>query len=114
MRHEQALWLGVEGAWPQRRGEALERSPRAGLGRGKRLLVALLIALGGWQFGHGAWIQAKAWLAQVLIAQAWQRVLAGEVHAKPWPWADTWPVARLSVPSLGIERYVLEGKKKNC
>ena len=109
MRHEQALWLGVEGAWPQRRGEALERSPRAGLGRGKRLLVALLIALGGWQFGHGAWIQAKAWLAQVLIAQAWQRVLAGEVHAKPWPWADTWPVARLSVPSLGIERYVLEG-----
>ena len=25
------------------------------------------------------------------------------------PWADTWPVARLTVPRLGIERYVLAG-----
>ena len=32
-----------------------------------------------------------------------------EKQAKPWPWADTWPVARLSVPRLGVERYVLEG-----
>ena len=109
MRPEQALWLGVEGAWLDSRGEARAGPPRAEPGRGKRLLVALLVALGGWQFGHGAWIQAKAWLAQGLIARAWQRTLAGEAHAKPWPWADTWPVARLSVPSLGIERYVLEG-----
>ena len=28
---------------------------------------------------------------------------------KPWPWADTWPVARLVVPSLGIDQIVLEG-----
>jgi len=78
----------------------------------RRLLLVLavaLLALGSWQLGRGAWIQAKAWTAQLLIAQAWQRTLAGEHHAKPWPWADTWPVARLSVPSLGIVRYVLEG-----
>jgi len=109
MRPEQALSLGAEGAWPDSRGEAPGRCAHAAPGRAKRLFIALLIALGGWQFGHGAWIQAKAWLAQVLIAWAWQHVLAGEVHAKPWPWADTWPVARLTVPSLGIERYVLEG-----
>ena len=69
----------------------------------------LLIALGSWQFGRGAWIQAKAWVAQGLIASAWSRTLRGETEAKPWSWADTWPVARLSVPRLGVERYVLAG-----
>lgn len=74
------------------------------------LYVALLLfALGGWQVGHGVWIQAKAWLAQGLIAQAWSRSLQDQSPAKPWAWADTWPVARLTVPRLGVERYVLAG-----
>lgn len=72
-------------------------------------LTALLLAVGAWQVGAGVWIQAKAWAAQALIARAWSRTLEGEVRVKPWPWADTWPVARLSVPRLGIERYVLAG-----
>src|SRR5882762_7872122 len=73
------------------------------------VFIALLVALGTWELGRGAWIQAKAWLAQSLIAHAWTRTLSGERQAKPWPWADTWPVARLTVPRLGIERYVLAG-----
>jgi sortase A len=109
MRRERELCLGVECAWPGAPRDIPFRAPRAGLARVRLLLVALLLALGGWQFGRGAWIQVKAWLAQALSAQAWQRALAGESRAKPWPWADTWPVARMSVPSLGIERYVLEG-----
>ena len=72
-------------------------------------LAVLLLAGGAWQLGDGLWIQAKARLAQALIAQAWSRTLQGEARAKPWPWADTWPVARLSVPRLGVERYVLAG-----
>jgi len=103
---ERELCLGVECAWPAARREAPRR---ARAGRMRILLIATLLAVGGWQFAHGAWIQAKAWLAQILIARAWQRTLAGESHVKPWPWADTWPVARMSVPSLGIERFVLEG-----
>jgi sortase A len=75
----------------------------------KIALAALLLVAGAWQAGQGAWIQVKAWLAQVLIRQAWSRTLDGEAQAKPWPWADTWPVARLSVPRLGVERYVLAG-----
>lgn len=75
----------------------------------KSLVTVLLLAIGAWQLGEGLWIQAKAWLAQALIARAWSRTLEGEARAKPWPWADTWPVARLSVPRLGIERYVLAG-----
>jgi sortase A len=103
---ERELCLGVECAWPEGGGAA---APRPRPGRVRFTLIATLLAIGGWQFAHGARIQAKAWLAQILIARAWQRTLAGEPHVKPWPWADTWPVARMSMPSLGIERYVLEG-----
>ena len=77
--------------------------------RGFATLGALLLVLGAWQLSDGLYIQAKAWLAQELIERAWTRTLAGEQRAKPWPWADTWPVARLVVPRLGVERYVLEG-----
>lgn len=71
--------------------------------------AVLLLALGAWQLTEGLWIQGKAWAAQALIARAWQRTLEGEARAKPWPWADTWPVARLIVPRLDLERYVLAG-----
>ena len=69
----------------------------------------VVLVLGAWQLGQGAWIQAKAWLAQGLIAHAWSSTLDGARDVKPWRWADTWPVAKLSVPRLGIERFVLAG-----
>ena len=93
---------GAECAWPAVRVAAGRSWPW------QSLALALLL-IGALQFGHGAWIQAKAWLAQELIARAWLRTLKGETEVKPWPWADTWPVARLSVPALAIERYVLAG-----
>ena len=98
---------GTECAWPASRAETMRSWPW------KSLALALLL-IGALQFGRGAWIQAKAWLAQELIAHAWARTLKGESEVKPWPWADTWPVARLSVPSLGIERYVLEGASSSA
>jgi sortase A len=72
-------------------------------------LIVCLLALGGWQLGEGSWIYAKAGLAQHLLQRAWSRTLAGETGVKPWPWADTWPVARLIVPSQHIDQIVLEG-----
>ena len=67
----------------------------------------LLGALALWQIGMGLWIPAKAWLAQVLIARAWEQAMASGRPAPPWPWADTSPVARLLVPRLGIDQIVL-------
>lgn len=69
----------------------------------------LLLALGGAQLGWAGWIHAKALLAQVLLARAWADTLEGARAVKPWPWADTYPVARLRVPALGIEQIVLSG-----
>jgi sortase A len=72
-----------------------------------RLAVVALAAIGVWQVGSGAYIHAKAWLAQQLIASAWARTLEGEREVKPWPWADTWPVARLKVAERAVDLYVL-------
>ena len=72
-------------------------------------LTACFLTVGLWQIGEGSWIYAKARLAQYLLQRAWSRTLAGETDVKPWPWADTWPVARLTVPAYGIDQIVLNG-----
>jgi sortase A len=59
--------------------------------------------------GVGIWIPAKAGLAQILLERAWSQARAGRLEAKPWPWADTFPVARLSIPGLGVSWIVLSG-----
>lgn len=72
-------------------------------------LAMCLLIVGLWQIGEGSWIYAKARLAQLLLQRAWSRSLAGETHVKPWAWADTWPVARLTVPTMRIDLIVLNG-----
>ena len=60
-------------------------------------------------WGHSLFIYSKANLAQVLITQSWNKTLAGEQQVRPWAWADTWPVARLEIPSIEHHYYVLAG-----
>lgn len=86
----------------------------------RRLAVAagfLLLGFGGWQLGAAGYIHAKAWLAQVLLSHAWAETVAGRAHdgdrageiERPWPWADTGPIARIRVPDLGVDEIVLAG-----
>ena len=72
-------------------------------------LVACLLCLGFWQLGQGAYIPAKAWVAQELMQRAWSRAEAGAAQPAPWPWADTWPVARLKVVDDDVSLIVLSG-----
>jgi sortase A len=71
--------------------------------------MACLLCLGFWQLGQGAYIPAKAWLAQELMQRAWQRSSVDNERRVPWPWADTWPVARLSALSGEVQLIVLAG-----
>jgi sortase A len=64
----------------------------------RRRIVIACAVLGAALLVQSGWIHAKALLAQVLIARAWERTLAGDLSARPWPWADTTPVARLMLP----------------
>ena len=74
-----------------------------------KLVVASLLCLGFWQFGQGAYIPAKAWVAQELMQRAWQKAEGGDRRPAPWPWADTWPVARLTARNGDVALIVLEG-----
>lgn len=72
------------------------------------LTVALLLG-SLTQFASAGLVYAKAWLAPLLIERAF--IASQQRHAvvRPWPWADTWPVARLQVPRLSLQRHVLAG-----
>ena len=75
-----------------------------------RLAVPLLLALAGLVlFGQGAYIHAKAILAQVLLERAFAETVASGRVTKPWSWADTWPVARIEVKRLGASAIMLAG-----
>lgn len=73
------------------------------------LLVACVLGLGFWQLGEGTYVPAKAWIAQELMQRAWDRSAAGAERPAPWPWADTWPVARLLAKGGDIDLVVLAG-----
>lgn len=73
------------------------------------LAAAALLGFGAWNLGHAAYIHAKALLAQRLLQAAWAETQAGTPQAKPWPWADTYPVARLTMPQRGVDLIVLAG-----
>src|SRR5690606_27519902 len=59
--------------------------------------------------GQGAVIPAKAVLAQVLLERAFAKSRATGAPVKAWPWADAVPVARISVPRLGVSEIILSG-----
>lgn len=71
--------------------------------------AALLALIGLVLLGQGLWIHAKAMLAQALLERAFDEAIASGKPAKPWPWADTWPVARIEFPRLGESVIVLAG-----
>jgi len=78
----------------------------------RRVTVAAgtaLICFGMWQIVEGSWIHLKGALASHLVSRAWSETLANGKPARPWPWADTWPVARLRFPSLKRDMPVLAG-----
>jgi sortase A len=75
-----------------------------------RFVLPLLLALVGLALvGHGAYIHAKALLAQVLLERAFDESIATGHPIKPWSWADTWPVARIEIPRLHASTIVLAG-----
>lgn len=72
------------------------------------MILAGCLLGAGWSLGQALWLQAKALLAQQLMAAAWAGTLEKRAPVRPWPWADTWPVARLTIPGGG-HLFVLHG-----
>lgn len=78
----------------------------------RNLGLGLLIVFSLWQWSQALFIYAKAYLAKVLIHNAWSTTLVTQIPTKPWRWADTWPVAKLQLPE-GDHFYILAGSAGN-
>lgn len=96
-------------AWSASRSGHAGDPARTCAGRWSIRVAFALALLGMLPLAHAAYLTAKAGLAQVLLERAWQRARNDDSAAKPWPWADTSPVARLRVKRLGIDQIVLSG-----
>ena len=76
---------------------------------------ALFVA-GALLLGQSFYMQAKSQLAQTLIAHSWQQAIDRQaidrdqelLPAKPWWWADTRAIARLEVPRLKQQVYIMQ------
>ncbi len=78
------------------------------------LITSALLTAAAIPAADAAYLLAKATLAQQLIGNAWQQSIdspASQSHQKikPWPWADTHPVARLRINTLALDTWVLNG-----
>ena len=73
-----------------------------------RIACGVLLMGGACLVGRAAYLHAKAELAGILIAHAWKKNVEAGKPQRPWPWADTYPIARLRIPRLGYDEYVLE------
>ncbi len=72
-------------------------------------VLLLLLSSSATLLVFGLWIPIKAVVAQELLALAWAESQARQTETRPWPWADTWPVARMALPDLNQSMIVLEG-----
>ncbi len=98
---------------------SVQQNKRRRLAAGLAALALLSLGLGLWQLGGAGWIHAKAWLAQRLLERSWAATLddgggggtsgTAATPQRPWPWADTHPVAQLQVPAYNVDQIVLSG-----
>ena len=69
-------------------------------------LVALI------SFTHAGYLIVKAHLAQYLLERTWHQQITTDKaqknrNFKPWPWADIYPVAKLSFERFNVSQIVL-------
>ncbi|HEY5734797.1 MAG TPA: class GN sortase [Gammaproteobacteria bacterium] len=75
----------------------------------RHLVLLGILFLGLAEFSYGMWIPAKAWLSQILLVRAWQDSQLSHTDIKPWPWADTWPVLKMTDSVSNQSLLVLQG-----
>lgn len=89
----------------------------------RKLTATALLIVGGLLCIQASWLPAKAWLSQQLIHHSWQQSMTSlrnyknsqqnnikhKVKIKPWPWADTFPIAELIFQRLNKSIVVLNG-----
>ena len=74
-----------------------------------RIIFLCSTAIALCSFSGSLWLHSKSILGQFLLERAWQQALTTGHQSKAWPWADTWPVAKLRWQDADLSLVVLEG-----
>lgn len=78
----------------------------------EKLIAAVLAAIalvGLVLIADGLYLKTKALVSQILLQRSFALELSQGAPAKPWPWADFRPVARIEADRLGQSAIVLSG-----
>jgi len=75
----------------------------------KNLIKKSLLVTGSLLCLHASWLPIKGWLSEQLISYSWHQTIGLQQKTKPWPWADTYPIAELSFERLNKQVVVLNG-----
>ena len=75
----------------------------------KNLIKKSLLVTGSLLCLHASWLPIKGWLSEQLISYSWHQTVDLQQKTKPWPWADTYPIAELSFERLNKHVVVLNG-----
>ncbi len=89
--------------------ETAVHSPEQRMKNLYRILPAVLVLFGFVLVGKSAYFYGKGKLAEFLLDKAWERTKAEKTVQEPWEWADTHPVGKLKIASVGIDAVVLKG-----
>jgi sortase A len=73
------------------------------------MIKKILLIIGCLLCIHGSWLPIKALLSEALISYSWHQTVELQQKNKPWPWADTYPIAELSFVRLNKNIVVLNG-----
>ncbi|MEH6384389.1 MAG: class GN sortase [Colwellia sp.] len=73
------------------------------------IIKTSLLVIGSLLCLHASWLPAKGWLSQQLISYSWHQSIDLKQKIKPWPWADTYPIAELLFQRLNKRVVVLNG-----
>ncbi|MFO1303405.1 MAG: class GN sortase [Burkholderiales bacterium] len=94
---------------PRHESSPIGRKARPSSRRWIAVLAIVVAIAGASTFASGFYLHAKAELAQRLLHAAWNESLRSGAPIKPWPWADTYPVAHLIAPGHDADVLVLAG-----
>lgn len=75
--------------------------------RRRDVIAVAAIAVGIVLGGYGLAIPIKQAVAQVLMQRAWDAAPPDGPAPRPWPWANTRPVARIEAPKQDVRIIVL-------
>jgi sortase A len=71
-------------------------------------IAVMLMGSGALMAARSGYFYARGALAQFLLNTAWEKSRRSGRFIKPWSRADTWPVARLTIHSVGLSEVVLK------